>query len=152
MKKIVTMMVLVIMLVFDTTIAEIDLSGMTFNELVDLKERINLAMWECEEWQEITLPQGIYEIGVDIPEGHWTILPEDGSIAYIIIGSFRTGATVDGNKSSVMVASKKYEYYNEDYMEQADVILEKGRFVEVSADAGKAVFVPYSGKPDMGFK
>lgn len=152
MKRIITMVMAVMMVMVNVATAEIDLSGMTFDELVALKDQINKAMWECEEWQEVTVPQGVWEIGVDIPEGHWTILPEKGSFAFLKIGNFRKGATVDGNVSSVMVASQDYEYYTDNYMQQADVILEKGQFVEVSADAGKAVFTPYSGKPDLGFK
>lgn len=151
MKRMVAML-MAFMLIGSIALAEIDLSGMTYEELVELKDRINKAMWECEEWEEVTVPQGVWEIGVDIPEGHWTIKPESGSMAYVIIGDFRTGSTVDGSKSSVTVAAKDWEYYNSSYMQEADVILESGRFVEVSPDAGKAVFTPYSGKPDLGFK
>ena len=152
MKRIVAIVMVVMIVIANVAMAEIDLSGMTYDELVALKDQINKAMWECEEWQEVTVPQGVWEIGVDIPEGHWTILPEKGSFASLIIGNFRKGATVDGSKSYVTVASEDWEYYTDDTMQQADVILEKGQFVEVSADAGKAVFTPYSGKPDLGFK
>ena len=36
--------------VIATTAAEIDLSGMGYEELVALKDRINLAIWKSEEW------------------------------------------------------------------------------------------------------
>ena len=51
----------------------IDLSGMSYDELVALKDRINLAMWQSDEWQEVTVPQGVWKVGEDIPAGHWTV-------------------------------------------------------------------------------
>ncbi len=55
------------------SVNEVDLSGMSYEELVVLKDRINLAMWECDEWQEVTVPEGVWTVGEDIPAGHWTI-------------------------------------------------------------------------------
>ena len=152
MKRLFAVALVMMLIAANAGMAEIDLSGMTYDELVALKDKINKAMWECEEWQEVTVPRGVWEVGVDIPAGHWTIRPEEKSFAVLIIGNFRKGATVDGSKSYVDVAAKDWEYYTDDYMQQADVILENGHFVEVSADAGNAVFTPYSGKPDLGFK
>ena len=60
---------------------KIDLSGLTYNELVELKDQINLAIWECDEWQEVEVPQGIWKVGEDIPAGHWTIRGRTSALA-----------------------------------------------------------------------
>lgn len=41
-----------------------DISGLSYDELVQLNNQINLAMWNSEEWQEVTVPPGTYQIGV----------------------------------------------------------------------------------------
>lgn len=43
--------------------AQIDLSAMTYEELVALKDKINLAMWESKDWEEVTVPQGVWTVG-----------------------------------------------------------------------------------------
>ncbi len=55
-----------------------NVDSLSYNELADLKDQINLAMWNSDEWQEVKVPQGIWEVGVDIPTGHWTISPVEG--------------------------------------------------------------------------
>ena len=52
-----------------------DISGLSYEELVQLRDCINLAIWNSEEWQEVTVPPGLWKIGDDIPAGHWTIRP-----------------------------------------------------------------------------
>ena len=49
--------------------ADVDLSGMSFDELVALKDQINLALWNSADWQEVTVPQGVWQVGADIPAG-----------------------------------------------------------------------------------
>ena len=50
-----------------------DLSGLSYDELVQLRDKINLAIWNSEEWQEVTVPIGVWVVGEDIPVGHWSI-------------------------------------------------------------------------------
>ena len=64
----------------------IDLSSLSFDELIAFRERINLAIWDTEEWQEVTVPTGTWEIGKDIPAGHWTIKAADGVLCWIKYG------------------------------------------------------------------
>ncbi len=55
-----------------------DLQGLSFNELLALREQINLAIWNSNEWQCVEVPAGNYTIGIDIPAGYWTISPIEG--------------------------------------------------------------------------
>ncbi len=138
--------------------AAIDLSGMSYDELVALKDQINLAMWESEDWQEVTVPQGVYEVGADIPAGHWTIkASETDSYASAYI---KCGKTLDETKKdlewddyyvSESLVNEKSKGYNETTDKtETDLELEKGMYVVV--EYSSVVFTPYSGKPSLGFK
>lgn len=133
-----------------------DLSGMSYDELVALRDQINLAMWNSAEWQAVTVPQGIWKVGVDIPEGHWTIKPVEGVYAYVTYGS-----TLEENGKEVSYKSK--DYYSESIfsptssvydhgedMFQIDIDAKSGSYIEV--ERGDVVFMPYSGKQKLGFK
>ena len=129
---------------------------MSFDDLVALREKIDLAIWNSQEWQEVTVPQGIWKVGEDIPEGHWTIKPADGVYCFISYGS----KLEDNNKE---VSYKSDDYYHviltsetqrsfekgEDVI-QTDIDMKSGAYIEI--EAGDVVFSPYSGKPKLGFK
>ena len=148
-----------LMLLGSVATAEIDLSGMSYDELIELKDRIDKAIWESAEWQEVTVPQGyVYLVGEDIPAGHWTIGVCDGAYSQITIGT-----TLKENGKEVKHTShdKRYYYQNivsptrftydagED-MSFFDYVFEEGDYVEVKG--GDVIFTPYSGKASLGFK
>ena len=157
MKKFYSIIVAVLILVTIPVFAfaasnEIDLSGMSYDELVELKDRINLAIWESEEWQEVEVPQGVWEVGADIPEGKWTIIPTEGMVVSVSVGTEVTnGGTHVKAKAYSQLRSptdKRFDA-NKDISEWS-VELKKGDFVQIQL--GTAVFTPYSGKPSLGFK
>lgn len=156
MRKILALVLILLSLV-SVSFAEstFDLSGLSYDELVALKDKINLAMWQSEEWQEVEVPQGVYVVGEDIPAGKWTIKAADGVKVYVYWGDAlnETGTELSFN-------GKLYEYeslYSADHR-----FYEKGDTTEVSwdmkdgqyfiVDDGIALFTPYSGKPSLGFK
>lgn len=155
MKKLAVVLVLLLALpVFAQ--ADVDLSGMTFDELVALREKIDLAIWNSQEWQEVTVPQGIWEVGVDIPEGHWTIRPVDGVYSYVTYGN-----KLEENNKEVAYGSKGY--FSENIFSPNSRIYEEGKDrLEIDVDAkagsyieierGDVVFSPYTGKQKLGFK
>lgn len=135
-----------------TSFAEIDLSGMSFDELVALKEQINLAIWNCQEWQEVDVPQGVWEVGADIPSGKWTITTKPGGSVMVCVGD---EVISGGTEVSAFTLEAIYSPDAPFFDENSDVTswtieLEDGLFVEVSG--GIAIFSPYSGKPSLGFK
>ena len=139
-----------------TTAGSIDLSGLSYNELVALKDRINLAIWESDEWQEVTVPQGVWEVGVDIPEGHWTIKTEASS-CYITITDALDASGKDDDiwngdlyYAESIKSSKNMFFDAENDRTEIDVELLKGMYVII--DYGSAIFTPYAGKPSLGFK
>lgn len=153
MKKIICILLLVCMTTFAAA-ESVDLSGMTFDELVALKEKINLAIWECQEWQEVTVPEGLYVVGEDIPEGTWTIKAATDHFTAI-----RFGDTLEPNGIEVAYSrnlgtgeaySKNSRTYRESDPLEFTFTAKKGDYIQV--DYGPALFTPFTGKPDLGFK
>ena len=152
MKKALVWMLAVCALLPGFALAEVDLSGMSFEELIALREQVNQAIWRCDEWQEVTVPMGIWEVGVDIPEGHWTISAAEGTFARIYWGTDNHGGVeVSTDLAWERVCSPSYKDYDEaSDRVSVDWELKAGQFIEIHK--GKAVFSPFTGKPDLGFK
>lgn len=127
----------------------IDLSSMSFNELVALREQLNLAIWNSREWQEVEVPAGIWKIGEDIPAGHWTIRakPPKGyySCAYCDRLNEQGTDVGMGFKGWNGILSAR----DDDDMHQFDIEMEEGYWFKCN---GPILFTPYAGKPDLGFK
>lgn len=132
--------------------ADVDLSGLTFDELVALKDQINLALWNSADWQEVTVPQGVWQVGADIPAGKWTIKPIPWGHSYIRIGNELKDAGTDVKGiASETVNDPDYTYYDAttDKTEWT-VDLTEGQYIVVNY--GDCIFTPYAGKPSLGFK
>lgn len=155
MKKLILALILALALPV-CALADVDLSSMTFDELVALSDQINLAIWNSQEWQEVTVPQGLWKVGEDIPEGHWTIKPVDGVYSFVTYGN-----KLEENEKEVAYGSKGY--FSENIFSPNNSIYEEGKDkLEIDIDAqvgyyieierGDVVFSPYTGKPKLGFK
>lgn len=147
--------VLAALLLCSAAIAEeIDLSGLTFDQLVALRDRLNLAIWQSREWQEVTVPQGIWKVGEDIPAGDWTVCCAVDFTAVIEYGGLNeTGNGIDfkAQKGKATICSPKYRHYEKgvDLVEYSFSVSE-GDYIGIwNCDV---IFMPYSGKPDLGFK
>lgn len=128
---------------------------LTYDELVALKNQINLAIWNNEEWQEVTVPQGIWKVGEDIPAGHWTITATDkfyGSITYgnKLEDNFKEVSWSSSGYYHKMLTGKRHVFYSEDDLVFIDLQMMNGYYIEI--DGGPVVFTPYAGKPSFGFK
>lgn len=133
MKKVLCVL-LVLALVGAAAYAAIDLSGMSFEELLDLRAQVDAALWASDGWQEVTVPMGVYYVGEDIPAGRWTV---DGQ----------------GNTVTVTIFSGDEEYWDTFYWldstdTTANINLKRGQRVEI---ASVVVFKPYTGAA-LGFK
>ncbi|MBQ7826280.1 MAG: hypothetical protein IJ337_08050 [Clostridia bacterium] len=151
MKKLIFALVLLLALPISVS-ADVDLSGMSFDELVALRDQLNLAIWNSAEWQEVTVPPGLWEIGKDIPAGHWVISAYPGSSSMI-----KYGVKVEDN--DVKYSTSGYQdhtlYHPDSFsydpgdQSSVDIELESGHFLSIIV--GSVVFSPYTGKPDLGF-
>ncbi len=159
MKKSFAWILLVVMLFSVASLAQassVDLTGMSYDQLVALKDEIDLAIWASEDWQEVSVPQGIYEIGKDIPAGHWTIKPTDGGSSYVKWGDTLDESGKDlGYDGKIYVSesltSETYKYYEKGSDKtECDFEVAAGQYIVV--DNGDVIFTPYTGKPGLGFK
>lgn len=154
MKKLIALLIVLLLPAFAA--AEVDLSGMSFDELISLRDKINYALWETDEWEEVTVPCGVWKVGEDIPAGKWTISAVDGTYVGIEYGS-----TLDESEMGISYYSKNYYtktiispssyiFNKGSDTSKVDIDLKKGNYFCVTS--GEAVFTPYAGKPDLGFK
>ena len=136
-----------------------DLSGMTYQELVKLRDLINIAMWNSDEWQEVTVPQGVWKVGEDIPAGHWTVkcTPARG----VKQTQINWGEKLDSDGDSIAwegrhsilnnVNNPNYKYYEYDgELTEYSFEVFDGDYIVI--EKAPAVFMPYQGKPSLGFK
>lgn len=132
------------------TIAEgIDLSGMTIEELVALQERCQLEIMKSDKWQEVTVPAGVYQIGKEIPAGHWTIKPVDGDTAELYWGTALDGSKAGldlwnsefTNSEQITSPTASYAKYNN--IESVSWELRDGDYLIIQSSA--VVFTPYAG-------
>ncbi len=134
----------------------IDLTGIPYEQLVALRENLNLAMWNCQEWEEVTVPQGVWKVGVDIPAKHWTITASPKAWASIEYGSQldSSGKGVSAWDSegyySEQLYGEKYILSTENSRHSTDIDMKDGYYIVI--DGGSVVFTPYAGKPSLGFK
>ena len=157
MKKMLSVILTIMMLGCVAFAESIDLTGLSFDELVALKDKINMAIWECEEWQEVTVPIGVWKIGEDIPAGHWTIkVAPDFDYNW---GSISVGTALDKTGKEIDYKESEYRYGEQVKkvgsnaavtLEEIDYDFKNGDYLVIKyADM---VFTPYAGKPSLGFK
>ena len=78
MKRFAALLLVAILMLAGSAAADpIDLSGLSFEQLVALRDQLNLAIWNSQEWKEVTVPAGVWKIGEDIPAGHWSFRQEE---------------------------------------------------------------------------
>lgn len=135
-----------------TASAEVDLSGLTFDELIALKDQINLAIWNCEEWQEVEVPQGVWEVGADIPAGKWEIKAKTNAETRIIYGTeVKNGGTGVSARAYEHIKDPGYRNYDANKDVTSWIIeVKDGEYLQI--EYGSAIFMPYSGKTSLGFK
>ena len=156
MKKLVSLLLVFFLFQACASAVMPDLSGLTYDELVQLKSMINLEIWQREEWQEVTVPQGVWIVGEDIPAGTWTVKCAE----YVGFSSIEWGDRMGDNGHSISWFGK--------YRDDEDLVgnlyktefpsfpltytftARDGDYVVISL--GDMIFMPFHGKPDLGFK
>lgn len=132
----------------------IDLSGLSYEELVILRDRIDIAMWQSKEWKEVTVPAGVWVVGEDIPAGHWTVYCHRDAFSAIV----SWGESLDAGRKAINAKgrnSTRNTIYNRSE-EGSSILATQYSFEVIDGDyiviqKGPVIFVPYAGKPDLGF-
>lgn len=156
MKKLLAVALILAMLIPCAVAEDIDLSALTYDELVVLRDRCLAEMQLRDEWQEVTVPIGVYEVGKDIPAAHWTITAAPSEYGW---GSITYCDALDGSGKKVDIG-KSHFYYSEQvkikgsgaYVEATSIDLNAVNPGYIIIEYGPMVFTPYTGAPDLGFK
>jgi hypothetical protein len=157
MKRIASYLLVLVLLIPCAALADFDLSGLSFAELVELKEQINLAIWNSQEWQEVTVPQGVWVVGEDIPAGKWTVkCAEPWRYSQV-----SWGEKLDNDGENIAwrgrysaynyVYNPNHKYYDGDEgVTEYTFEVRNGDYIVI--DDGSCIFMPFTGKPSLGFK
>jgi hypothetical protein len=156
MKRLFALLLAALMLAGSAAADPVDLSGLSFDQLVALRDQLNLAIWNSKEWQEVTVPAGVWTVGEDIPIAHWSIsVSPDSSTQWVsliycdLLDKSGLGA---GNQFDCNI----YSYQtiggpeNDRYPQKISIDLKPNTYIII--EHGSVIFTPYSGKPDLGFK
>lgn len=55
-----------------------DMSGLTYDQLIELRNYLTQEIMSRPEWKEVQVPTGIWIVGTDIPVGSYSIHPTSG--------------------------------------------------------------------------
>ena len=156
MKKLITIILILALILPAAALADIpDISDLSFDELVQLRDQLNLAIWNSQEWQEVTVPIGVWKIGEDIPAGKWTISAASDNEyvgTFIFYCDKLENAGTEGSFSGKVhvYQSIENEAYGEGfYPTSYDIECTDGMYLIIKE--GPAMFKPFAGKPDLGF-
>ena len=141
------------LLLVSVAFAEIDLSSFTFDQLAALRDKIMMEMMARDDWQEVVVPAGTYQVGNQIPAGHWMIKPADGRYCILEVGDALeyNGKEIKFNSKGyyhVILVSETSRSYQDD-QSFVDLTLTDGMYICI--EKSSVVFTPYSGQPDFGF-
>jgi len=160
MKKLFCLILAGILIMSAAWAEEIDLSGLTFEELDALRDRCMLEMMKRDVWQEVTVPQGVYQVGVQIPAGTWTVYCHNGISALVNWGDTLTPNHEDieinyetGRYGWGRVYNPHYRNYKE-YYDGSQIsytfTVREGEWIII--EDSPAVFTPGSPTPSFSFK
>ena len=145
-----------ILLLSSHALADINLSSMTLEELIALKQQIGLEIASRPEVKSVTVPIGVWVVGKDIPAGHWNISTAKG---YGYDWSRVTYCSNVDETGKNPVRTSKGTYYssqvtypgsaNNNAPTMIDLDIRSGLYIIV--EWAPVTFTPFTGKPDLGF-
>ena len=140
MKKLFAALIVLALLCPVVLAEDVDLSGMSFEDLLDLRAAVDRAIWASDGWQEVEVPAGVYVIGEDIPAGRWTVSPSSRMSTFTLYPqkSDYTDNTYDYIAIQILNDSESYTLECND-----------GNCLEIGGAA--LVFKPFTGAA-LGFK
>lgn len=108
----------------------IDLSNLSYKELIALRLQVDFAIAETGEWKQVVVPPGEYIVGADIPAGDYTLTTGDEWCDLIV---YEDGKIIHHYNSHVPETIGK-------------LTLKDGQIVSIRFD--EFIFAPYKG---LGF-
>ena len=155
MKKIICMVAALLLILGAAAQAEsIDLSGLSFDELAALRDRAQLEMMQRDEWQEVTVPQGVDQVGVQIPAGTWTVRCTIGNYTEVDWGDTlkESGQGIEHSSRYdwSVIYNPSGSYYSAGDRTEYTFTVRDGEYIII--DDGPATFTPGGVTPSFTFK
>lgn len=134
MKKLIAIFMICIMMFSVTCFASnIDLSNMNYEELLELKNEVNMALWNSNEWKEVEVPVGLYRGGDEIPAGTYFISYSSHGWTSVCVGkNYENGDIIYPRTFSEVIDEENGD---------CKVIIEEGDYIEIKSYP--ALFKPY---------
>lgn len=126
MKKAACVLILALSTLPICAAADVDLASMSYDELVELKQQVLMEIMQRDGSYSVTVPIGLWRVGVDIPEGVWLLSAENGRYTHVAYGP-----TIDENGNSM----SKYTGGN------TGTFLSNGASWRLSASAGNYIYI-----------
>lgn len=153
-------LVLALILIPCAALAEIDLSSLSFADLAALRDQAQLEMMKRDEWQEVTVPQGVYRVGEHIPAGTWTVYCRTGISSLVLWGDTlsNNGHDIESNHKTgrsdwMRVYNPNYKDYKEFY-DGSDTsysfTVRDGEWIVIKGQP--VIFTPGAPTPSFSFK
>lgn len=163
MKKVVAIIAVLVMACVLTASAEdvtYDLKNLSLAELIEVRDLVQQYMWASDEFQSVTVPQGIWVVGEDIPAGKWNVKCAHGEGYMMRQCKIQWGGKPDADgfislsqrKGEITLNDQENPDYNKGSLTEYVLELVNGDYVSINDAYGKAVFSTYTGKPNLGFK
>ena len=131
-------------------LASVDISGLSFDELVSLVNEAQFAMMKTDKWQEVTVPAGVYEVGKDIPAGKWNISAFDNSQAVVYVGySMSDDFNVAFEDFAILAGKNLFPNAENEGTQSIVYNLKDGMFIKIQNKS--VIFTPYQGN-NFSFK
>lgn len=131
-----------------------DLSGFSWEQLLELKAAISKEQLSRDEWEEVTVPEGVWVVGEDIPAGTWTVRCKSGYLGTIVWGDKLDESGHDiaygKHRDSASVHNPDHDWVEDDDLQEYTFEAVDGLYIVIKY--GPLVFTPFTGKPDLGFK
>ena len=149
MKKVFTF-ILILIVLFSVALAEnIDLSSLSYGELISLINQAQLEIMKSDKWQEVEVPPGTYIVGKDIPAGQWTISVHDSGYVDFEIGTaIKKNGEIDymsclDDYKHITLIGKSSFLYTEGNTTSYSLELLDNWYVVITT--GSIIFNPYKG-------
>ena len=163
MKKLLVL-VLALALVIPSACAEqteeSPLASLSFDQLAVMRTIFQMEMMSRPEYKEVTVPQGVWQIGIDIPAGKWLVKcadlsRESSGLRYTVIrwgiGEPQNGVWSASNaKGSVYIYNPNSVYFTGGEITEYIISVSAGDYIQISSN--KAVFCTYTGQLSMEFQ
>ena len=154
MKKVFCVLIVLAVLMGVAWAEGFDLSALSFQELAALRDRAQLEMFSRAEWQEVTVPQGVYQVGVQIPAGTWTVTCKEGYYTNVDWGEFlnENGQRIEwkGRYHGGMAFNPDYRLTEPTEQTEYTFTVQDGDYIIVAK--APATFTPGASAPTFTFK